>query len=120
MRKIFTTIGMTTALVAAFTAGTFLGGSPAKATKTIMATTPVTLIADEGPARSLALVHVNSTSVESFPGWVEVWLYDENGVHRATPVRFKMTNSGQRIAADFPGCDANYVITDSGGHITNG
>lgn len=120
MRKLFTTVGMTTALVAAFTAGVFLGGSPAKANKTIMSSTPVVLVPDSGPSRSLALVHVNSSTVQDFPGWVEVQLFDENGVYRATPIRFKMTDSGQRIAADFPGCDGAYVITDSQGHITNG
>lgn len=120
MRKLFSTIGMTAALVTAFTAGAFLGGSPAKAVKTVMSSTPVVLVPDEGPSRSLALVHVNSSGVEDFPGWVEVRLFDENGVYRATPIRFKMTNSGQRIAADFPGCDGNYVITDSQGHIING
>lgn len=120
MRKTFATLGMTAALVASFSAGTFMGGSPAQAVKTIMSSTPVVLVADEGPPRSLALVHVNSSSSESFPGWVEVRLFDENGIHRATPVRFKMTNSGQRIAADFPGADPNYVITDSQGRITNG
>jgi hypothetical protein len=51
--------------------------------------------------------------------FVEVWLYD-NGNHVATLARFKMTDSGGRVAADFPGCDGNYVITDANGHITNG
>lgn len=115
MRKLLTTAGLTTALLAAFTAGTLVGGAPVEAAKTLMSSTPVVLVPDEGPARSLALVN-NS----SLPGWVEVQLFDENGVYRATPVRFKMTNSAQRIAADFPGCDANYVITDSQGRITDG
>jgi hypothetical protein len=120
MRKLWTRLGFTVALVAAFTAGAFLGGAPLEAAKTIMSSTPVVLVPDEGPSRSLALVHVNATSPESFPGWVEVRLFDEDGVHRATPIRFKMTNSGQRIAADFPGCSSTYVITDSEGHIING
>jgi hypothetical protein len=120
MRKLFATMGMTAALVAAFAAGFVLRGAPAQATKTIMSSTPVVLVPDQGPSRSLALVHVNSSSVQDFPGWVEVQIFDENGVYRATPIRFKMSNSGQRIAADFPGCDPGYVITDSGGHITNG
>ena len=115
MRKLFTTVGFSAALLAAFTAGTLVGGAPAEAAKTMMSSTPVFLVPDEGPERSLALVNVSS-----LPGWVEVRLYDENGVHRATPVRFKMTDSAQRVAADFPGCDENYVITDLEGRITNG
>ena len=114
MRKLITTFGITSALVAAFVAGAFLGGTPVEAAKTFMSSTPMTLVPDEGPARSLALVYAGT------PGWVEVQLYDEDGVHRATPIRFKMTDSGQRIAADFPGCDSNYVVTDAQGHIIDG
>lgn len=79
-----------------------------------MSSEPIILVPEEGPVRSLALVHTGT------PGWVEVQLYDENGVHRATPIRFKMTDSGQRIAADFPGCNPDYVVTDAQGHIIDG
>lgn len=41
------------------------------------------------------------------------------GVHRATFIRVKLA-SGQKIAADFPGCDSTYVVVDGSGHITNG
>jgi hypothetical protein len=120
MRRSLSYFGIAAAMTLAFVAGSLTGSEPVEAAKTIMASTPVMLVPDEGPFRSLALVHVNATAPESFPGWVEVRLFDENGVHRATPIRFKMTNSAQRIAADFPGCDANYVITNSSGQITNG
>lgn len=43
-----------------------------------------------------------------------------NGVEVAEPVRFKPVEGGQRIAADFPGCNPTYVVTDSEGRITNG
>ena len=52
--------------------------------------------------------------------FLEGRLYDENGVHRTTFIRVKGTDSGQRIAADFPTCDPTYVIVDGDGHITNG
>ena len=43
----------------------------------------------------------------------------EGGVEKATPIRFKPA-SGERVAADFQGCDPAYVIVDGAGHITNG
>ena len=41
-----------------------------------------------------------------------------NGTFVGTPIRFK--GSSNRIAADLPGVDATYFITDSGGHVTEG
>jgi len=37
-----------------------------------------------------------------------------------TPVRFKLSNSGGRVAADTPGVSAEYFIVDSDNTITNG
>lgn len=51
--------------------------------------------------------------------WLTVRLY-ANGSLVAEPIRFKMTDSGHRIAAEFPGCDPAYVVVDENGHITNG
>lgn len=55
------------------------------------------------------------------PGWCAVELFDgDTGKALATPVRLHITDSGGKIAADFPGCDANLVVVDGQGHIING
>lgn len=41
-----------------------------------------------------------------------------DGEQVATLCRFK--GAGDRVAADFPGCDPGYVIVDENGQITNG
>lgn len=45
-------------------------------------------------------------------------LLKSGGVERATPVRFKSASG--KLAADFPGCDSNFVVVDANGSITNG
>jgi hypothetical protein len=42
-----------------------------------------------------------------------------DGVLVGTPIRFKVSNSGARVAADLPGVDPAAFITVDG-HITNG
>ena len=63
------------------------------------------------------LIQITPNSSES--GWADVQFIVSDKVV-ATPTRYKMTNSAGRVAADFPGCDPQYVIVDTDGRITNG
>jgi hypothetical protein len=57
----------------------------------------------------------------SIGGWVDVNICDpDTGDVRAIPMRLKMTDSGGRVAADLPGCDASVCIVDANGSIANG
>jgi hypothetical protein len=71
----------------------------------------------EGRPRMELKLSINAGHGENL---IELVVADENGVNRATPIRFKGQDGGQRVAADFPSCNAAYIITDENGHITNG
>lgn len=48
-------------------------------------------------------------------------VYDgSSGEFKGAPIRFKLSNSADRLAADFPSVDPNWFITDENGRITNG
>ncbi len=54
------------------------------------------------------------------PGWFSVELYDPaTGNALGTPARFKMSDSGGRVGADFPGVSGDLFIVDDSGSITN-
>jgi hypothetical protein len=42
------------------------------------------------------------------------------GGSNANPIQCYITDSGQRVAAEFPGCDPGVCNVDSSGHITAG
>jgi len=56
-------------------------------------------------------------------GMAVVHEYDPGDVTagpRATPIRFKASDSGHRLSADLPGVDPNLFITDEQSRITDG
>lgn len=78
--------------------------------------TPVTLQLD-GPGSDK--VFKLRTDSDLAAGMVVVDVFDGAGNLLGTPIRFKLSNSGGRVAADLPGVDPSSFITEDG-HITNG
>lgn len=68
---------------------------------------------DDGTRREFALRVVGQNNL------IEVAVFDGDGVELGTPIRFHMTNSGHRIAADLPSVNSASFITENG-HIANG
>jgi len=84
-------------------------------------TQSIRLTDDQGHAHDVRLAVRSNLPA----GWCQIEICEpgngnSTGAVEAIPVRLKMSDSGGRIAADFPGCDPNVVIVDGEGHITNG
>lgn len=50
---------------------------------------------------------------------IRLGLFDD-GDEVAELIRCSPVDGGQRVSADFPGCDPLYVVTDSTGRVTTG
>jgi len=84
----------------------------------IATTSPSTVtVSLDGTARTFRLSL--DTSDPNRP-LVLVEVLGTDGAVAATPVRFHLSDSGARIAADFPGCDPGVSIVDAEGHVTAG
>jgi hypothetical protein len=81
----------------------------------IGATNGITLTDTDGTKRQFILRVVPSHG----DNLIEAVVLDGTGTELGTPIRFKMSNSGHRIAADLPGVSSEFFITQDG-HITNG
>lgn len=78
--------------------------------------TPVTLQPDDSNPDKVFRLRTDSYLAD---GMVAVDVFDGVGNLLGTPIRFKLSNSGGRVAADLPGVDPSSFITEDG-HITNG
>lgn len=88
---------------------------PSTAAQTVVADGHFKFIRSDNSVRELRF------DVRNEPGGqhlIRVNYYDAAGNALATPVRFKL--AGDRLAADFPGCNPEEVVTDSNDRITDG